>query len=198
MNYSLTIVIIALLVFIYYINKTSIVDSVKDTLNINIFNGISIIFILIFIYYCLFFGLKSGLFSTIIIWCLFVVATPIPEVGLLVSIPLKNLLSIDLDTTQLVVSFLALCFIFYAYYNFRNMMKETKSGKILLKIIDFGSFNIFVASIVASVSLSYLINELIDNIFFEKDIMNITNLFYLITFIIPFVMYFYVFKKFIQ
>lgn len=198
MNYSLTIVIIVLLSFIYYINKINIVDSVKDTLQINIFNGISVIFLLIFIYYCLFFGLKRGLFSTIIIWCLFVVATPIPEAGLLVSVPLKNLLSIDLDTTQLVVSFLALGFIFYAYYNFRNTLKETKSGKILLKIVDFGSFSIFVTSIVASVSLSYLINELIDNIFYKKDIMNITNLIYLMTFIIPFVIYFYLFKKFIQ
>lgn len=198
MNYSLTIVIVALLAFIYYINKINIVDSVKDTLQINIFNGISVIFILIFVYYCFFFGLKRGLFSTIIIWCLFVVATPIPEAGLLVSVPLKNLLSIDLDTTQWIVSFLALCFIFYAYYNFRNTLKETKSGKILLKIVDFGSFSIFVTSIVASVSLSYLINELIDNIFYKKDIMNITNSIYLITFIIPFVMYFYLFKKFIQ
>lgn len=198
MNYSLTIVIVALLSFIYYINQIHMIETMKDTFHINIFNGISVIFVLIFIYYCLFFGLKRGLFSTIIIWCLFVVATPIPEAGLLVSIPLKNLLSVDLDTTQLIVSFLALCFIFYAYYNFRKSLKETKSGKILLKIMDFGSFRIFLTSIVASVSMSYLINELIDNIFYKKDIMNITNLIYLITFIIPFVMYFYVFKKFIQ
>lgn len=198
MNYVFTIIIIALLSFIYYINQIHIVDTVKDAIHMNIFNGISVIFILIFIYYVIFFGLKRGIFSTIIIWCLFVVATPIPEAGLLVSIPLKNLLRIDLDTTQLVVSFLALCFIFHAYYNFRNSLKETKSGKILLKIMDFGSFSIFITSIVASVSMAYLINELIDNIFYKKEIMNTTNLMYLIMFIIPFVIYFYLFKKFIQ
>lgn len=198
MNYSLTIIIVALFAFIYYINEIHVIETIKDTFHINLFNGISVIFVLIFIYYCLFFGLKRGLFSTIIIWSLFVVATPIPEAGLLVSIPLKNLLSIDLDTTQLVVSFLALGFIFYSYYNLRNALNETKSGKILLNIMDYGSFRIFLTSIVASISMSYLINELIDNIFYKKEIMNITNLIYLITFIIPFVIYFYLFKKFIQ
>lgn len=161
----------------------------------DIFDGISILFILIFIYYWIFFGLKRGIFTTIVIWCLFVVAIPIPWAGLLVSIPLKNLLKIDLDKSQIVISFLALCFIFYAYYNFRNTLKKTKSGKVLLKIIDFGSFKIFVISIIASVSISYFINEMINEILYQKEIMNITNIIY---FIIPFVMYLYIFKRFIQ
>jgi hypothetical protein len=190
MNYLFTIIIIILLAFVYYINEINISETLKDTININLFNGLSILFILIFVYYYIFFGLKRGLFTTFIIWCLFVTATPIPEAGLLVSIPLKNLLKIDLDITQWIVSFIALSFIFYSYYNFRISLSETKSGRFLLKIIDFGSFSIFITSIIASVSLSYLINEIIDSIIYDKKINVKENIIYLVFFIVPFIMYF--------
>jgi hypothetical protein len=190
MNYLFTIIIIILLAFVYYINEINISETLKDTININLFNGISLLFILIFVYYYIFFGLKRGLFTTFIIWCLFVTATPIPEAGLLVSIPLKNLLKIDLDITQWIVSFIALTFIFYSYYNFRISLSETKSGRFLLKIIDFGSFSIFITSIIASVSLSYLINEIIDSIIYKKEINLKDNIIYLVFFIVPFIMYF--------
>lgn len=61
-------------------------------------------------YFSLLFGFKFGIFNSIIIWCLFVVATPIPEAGLLVSVPLKRILGINLDITQWFVSIVALCF----------------------------------------------------------------------------------------
>jgi len=190
MNYLFTIITIILLAFVYYINEINISETLKDTININLFNGLSLLFILIFVYYYIFFGLKRGLFTTFIIWCLFVTATPIPDAGLLVSIPLKNLLKIDLDITQWIVSFIALSFIFYSYYNFRISLSETKSGRFLLKIMDFGSFSIFITSIIASVSLSYLINEIIDSIMYKKEINLKDNIIYLVFFIVPFIMYF--------
>ena len=197
MNYSWTFIVIILLSLVYYINKINITESIKDTINLYIFNSVSILFILIGIYYCIFFGLERGLFTTIIIWCLFVVATPIPEAGLLVSIPLKNLLKIDLDITQFFVSLFALSFIFYSYYFFRQSLKHSKSGKILLKIIDFGSFQIFITSIVASITISYLINEVIDNILHNKSIYNIKNLIFFAIFIVLFIIYFIFLKRFI-
>ena len=197
MNYSWTFIVIILLYLVYYINKINITESIKDTINLYIFNSVSILFILIGIYYCIFFGLKRGLFTTIIIWCLFVVATPIPEAGLLVSIPLKNLLKIDLDITQFFVSLFALSFIFYSYYFFRQSLKQSKSGQFLLKIIDFGSFQIFITSIVASISMSYLINEVIDNILHNKSIYNIKNLIFFAIFILLFIIYFIFLKIFI-
>ena len=189
MNYLFIIIIIILFVFIYYVNLLNISETIKDTININIFNGVSILFISIFLYYYIFFGLKRGVFTTFIIWCLFVIATPIPEAGLLVSIPLKNLLKIDLDITQWIISFIALSFIFYSYYNFRNLLKDTKSGQFLLRIIDFGSFSIFITSIIASISLSYLINEMIDNIVYKKEMDKQKNIFYVGMFIVPFIIY---------
>jgi len=197
MNYSWTFMVIICLSLVYYINKINITESIKDTINLYIFNSVSILFILIGIYYCIFFGLERGLFTTVIIWCLFVVATPIPEAGLLVSIPLKNLLKIDLDITQFFVSLFALSFIFFSYYFFRQCLKHSKSGQLLLKIIDFGSFQIFITSIVASISMSYLINEVIDNILHKKSIYNIKNLLFFAIFIVLFISYFIFLKRFI-
>ena len=189
--------VIICLSLVYYINKINITERIKDTINLYIFNSVSILFILIGIYYCIFFGLERGLFTTVIIWCLFVVATPIPEAGLLVSIPLKNLLKIDLDITQIFVSLFALSFIFYSYYFFRQSLKHSKSGQLLLKIIDFGSFQIFITSIVASISMSYLINEVIDNILHKKSVYNIKNLLFFAIFIVLFISYFIFLKRFI-
>lgn len=192
---NVTILILLFVGFVYYINQINVSNTIKDTININIFNGLSVMFILIFIYYYVFFGLKRGLFTTFIIWCLFVGATPLPEAGLLVSVPLKNLLNIDLDITQMVVSFVALGFIFYSYYNFREALTTTKSGRFLLRIIDFGSFSIFVTSIIASVSMAYLLNELIDHIIYKKEINTNKNRMYVVFFMVPFIMYFVVLRR---
>lgn len=192
---NVTILILLFIGFVYYINEINVANTIKDTININIFNGLSALFILIFIYYYVFFGLKRGLFTTFIIWCLFVGATPLPEAGLLVSVPLKNLLNIDLDITQMVVSFVALGFIFYSYYNFREALTTTKSGRFLLQIIDFGSFSIFVTSIFASVSMAYLLNELIDHMIYKKEINTNKNRMYVVFFMVPFIMYFVVLRQ---
>ena len=195
MNYGFTLIIILILAFVYYINKINIRESLKDEINLNIFNGLSLLFILLFTYYYIFYGLKKGMFATFIIWCLFVIATPIPEAGLLVSVPLKNLLKIDLEKTQVVVSLIALGFIFYSYYHFRSYLSKSQGGRFLLKIIDFGSFGIFITSIIASISLSYLINEIIDSILFEKELRNKENLFAFILFLVPFILYFILLKQ---
>lgn len=192
---NVTILILLFVGFVYYINQINISNTIKDAIHINIFNGLSAMFILIFIYYYIFFGIKRGLFTTFIIWCLFVGATPLPEAGLLVSVPLKNLLNIDLDITQMVVSFIALGFIFYSYYNFREDLSTTKSGRFLLRIIDFGSFSIFVTSIIASVSMAYLLNELIDHMIYKKEINTNKNKMYVVFFMVPFIMYFVVLRR---
>lgn len=192
---NVTILILLFVGFVYYINQINVSNTIKDAIHINIFNGLSALFILIFIYYYIFFGIKRGLFTTFIIWCLFVGATPLPEAGLLVSVPLKNLLNIDLDITQMVVSFIALGFIFYSYYNFREDLSTTKSGRFLLRIIDFGSFSIFVTSIIASVSMAYLLNELIDHMIYKKEINTNKNKMYVVFFMVPFIMYFVVLRR---
>jgi hypothetical protein len=90
----------------------------------------------------------------------------------------------------MIVSFIALSFIFYSYYNFRQALTITKSGRFLLKIIDFGSFSIFVTSIIASVSMAYLLNEMIDNMIYKKEWNTNENRIYLVFFIVPLIIYF--------
>ena len=190
MSYGIILILLLALVFIYYINQLNIVSSVKDTINVNIFNGLSLLFILIFIYYSVLLDLKNGMFTTFIIWCLFVVATPIANAALLVSIPTKNIFSIDLDITQYVASFVALVFIFYSYYNCKSLMKASSGGRFLIKVIDAGSFIIFATCIIASISMAYLLNVLIDYVIYKRVVDKSKNALYFLVFIVSFIMYF--------
>ena len=190
MEYSIIIILFVAVISIYFINKLNIVENEKDTINLTIFNGLSLFFILIFIYYSIKLDVKKGLFTSLIIWCLFVAATPITNATLLVSVPLKNLFKIDLDKTQWIVSFVSLCFIFYSYYNFKPHLKHTHGGRLLLNIIDSGSYSIFVTSIIGSVSMAYLLNEMIDYVIYKKVVDSSKNILYSAVFIISFIMYF--------
>lgn len=190
MTYIITVILLMAILFIYFVNKSNIVDNLKDTINIQIFNGLSILFVFIFIYYSSSIGLNNGIFTTFIIWCLFVVATPIPEAALLVSVPAKNFFNINLDITQLVVSFIVMVFIFYSYYNNNKLLKASSGGRFLIKIMDTKTYSIFVTSIVASISMAYLLNEAIDYIIYKKTIDKPQNIASLVVFIIFFIMYF--------
>jgi len=192
---KITFFVLLLALLIVYINQVNVVETLKDKIYLYIFNSLSILFVLIFLYYSFVFGFKRGLFSTFIIWCLFVVATPIPEAGLLVSVPLKNILNIDMGITQILVSFIALGFLIFSYVKFRKYLEQTTQGKFLIRIMDFGSFSIFITSILASVSLSYLINDGIDHLVFKKE-MNIwlnSGIFWIFLFF--FILYFYFLKN---
>lgn len=195
MTYIITIILLVAVFFIYYVNKLNIVDSVKDTINIRIFNGLSMLFVVIFIYYSITLDLKNGLFTTFIIWCLFVIATPIADAALLVSVPAKNLFNIDLDITQWISSFVALGFVFYSYYNFKPLLKASTGGRFLIKVIDTKSFSIFATCIIASISMAYLLNELIDYVIYKKEMNTTKNSIYAVMFVIPFSMYFVAIKR---
>jgi hypothetical protein len=190
MTYIITIILLVVVFFIYFINKLNIVKSVKDTINIRIFNGLSLLFIAIFIYYSITLDLKNGMFTTFIIWCLFVIATPIADAALLVSVPAKNLFNINLDITQWISSFIALVFVFYSYYNYKPFLKSSTGGRFLIKVIDTKLFIIFATCIIASISMAYLLNEMIDYVIYKKVINTAMNTFYAVMFVLAFSMYF--------
>ena len=195
MTYIITIILLVVVFFIYFINQLNIVKSVKDTINIRIFNGISILFIAIFIYYSITLDLKNGMFTTFIIWCLFVIATPIADAALLVSVPAKNLFNINLDITQWISSFIALAFVFYSYYNYKPFLKSSAGGRFLIKVIDTKLFIIFATCIIASISMAYLLNEMIDYVIYKKVINTAMNTFYAVMFVLAFSMYFVAINK---
>lgn len=110
---NLSILLFCIGAYIYYVNNSHLTR--KDIIFTNIFNGVSLFFVGLMIYFVVMYGFNKGLYHTLLSWCIFVVATPIPEAGLIISVPLKNLLNIQLDYTQLFVSLFALIYIVYSY-----------------------------------------------------------------------------------
>lgn len=191
MDFKLTFFIIVVFIFIYYVNTIQLIDDLKDTINIYIFNGLSILFVLILIYYSIINGFNKGIYNTFVIWCLFVIATPIPEAGLLVSVPLKKILNIELEKTQIVVSFIAFLFIIYSIKYYKHYLETNKSGKFLLTVFKYAGFSIFISSIIASIALSKIFDTLMNYLLYKEKIINNELIGYFILFIIPFVYYFY-------
>ena len=169
-NYTLTFIIILLFIFTYYINSINIVEDVKDIIRIQVFNGLSIIFALLVIYYSIHYGVTRGLFASFITWCVFVTATPIPEAALLISVPLKNVFNINLDITQWVASFFAMGSIVYSYLYYNSLLKKTEGGNFVSKVIDLRVYSIFITSIISSVCIAYLINEMVDFVIYQKEL----------------------------
>mgnify|MGYP001239994682 CR=1 FL=1 len=191
MDFKLTFFIIVVFIFIYYVNTIQLIDDLKDTINIYIFNGLSILFVLILIYYSIINGFNKGIYNTFVIWCLFVIATPIPEAGLLVSVPLKKILNIELEKTQIVVSFIAFLFIIYSIKYYKHYLETNKSGKFLLTVFKYAGFSIFISSIIASIALSKIFDIFMNYLLDKEKIINNELIGYFILFIIPFVYYFY-------
>lgn len=189
------LILLLIIIIIIYINIYKDIDPILET-KIKIFNFISIIFLFLLLYFSILHGLKNGIFKTFIVWCIFVIATPIPEAGLLVSIPLKRLLNIELAISQIILSIIALSYIFYSYIKFKKYLNKDIYGKFIIKIIEIGEFSIFISSIIASITLSYLIDVLLTYIIIKKSkFINYTNLFVLIIFVISFLYFFYSLNK---
>jgi len=191
MDFKLTLFIIVVFIFIYYINTIDMIEDIKDKINIYIFNGLSILFVLILIYYSIINGFNKGVYNTFVIWCLFVIATPIPEAGLLVSVPLKKIMNIKLEKTQIFVSFIAFLFIIYSIKYYKHYLESNNSGKFLLNVFKYAGFSIFISSIIASIALSKIFDSIINTILYKEKIIIDELFIYFILFIIPFIYYFY-------
>ena len=120
---NLFIIIFILLIIIYLINNNNNNNNVNKKLNtkIHIFDIVSIIFLLIFIYYAYNHGTNCGIIISLFIWAFFVCTTPIPEAGLLLTIPLKHFFNIELNISQFYISlFASLLLIFFYFYSYNN------------------------------------------------------------------------------
>jgi hypothetical protein len=192
---KLSILLLFLSIYIYYTNNDDTLNA-KDIVITNIFNGISIFFMAILVYFVVMYGFNKGLYHTILTWCIFVIATPIPEAGLIVSVPLKNLLNINLDYTQSAVTCISLIYIIYSYIYLKKYMSESKEGKFIVTIFELFEIKIFIISIFASISISYLLNSLIDYMLYDhKDIFKRHNLMIFIFTMALIIYYFYILKR---
>jgi hypothetical protein len=191
---NLSILLLCLGMYMYYVNNKEL--NTKEIVMTNIFNGISVFFMAVLVYFVVMYGFNKGLYHTVLTWCIFVIATPIPEAGLIVSVPLKNLLNINLDYTQMVVTCLALVYIIYSYVYLKKYMSESKEGKFIVTIFELFEIKIFIISIFASISISYLLNNFIDYMLYDhKNIFKPHNLMILVFTMTLIIYYFYIMKR---
>jgi len=165
----ITIVVLFLFI-VYYSNTTSFESNKKDEIELQIFNVVSILFSVLFIYYLFLYGIKEGLFKAVLIWAFFVVATPIPEAGLLLTMPLKKLLSIPMYITQFIASIIAFIYIMFSYFNYKKLMIAGTLGKFLVKILDNNYYSIFILCILSSTGITYLLDLFIDSIVYNEPL----------------------------
>ena len=203
MNYLLFIILCIIIIFYTYsllkyninidkINKTHNDEKLKDKIthdteelknyknksSIITVSIIFIIFIIFIIYFVLNYGFKEGLWRLFLTWIFFTIATPTPQAGLMISIPLKVLYSISMDKSQFILSIFSLIIIFTLHYKFPYLLNVGMFGKVINEIIKKKAYLVIITSIIGSTTISGLFDNIIDfikkiPIYFDKFIFNI-------------------------
>ena len=107
-------------------------------------------------------GYFYGVIDAIFIWAFFVIATPVPESGLLISLPLKRFFNIKMTYVQILVSIMAIFLTFYLYKCHGSVVKATYIGRLFDEIVKSKYYIIIVLSIASSILGSELIDNYID------------------------------------
>lgn len=86
----------------------------KEKMDSYIFLYDIVAFLFGFVLLCMiyYYGFSKGSLRTIFIWSFFLVATPIPESGLLVTLPFKRFFDMEMPFVQVILSILCMIFMF--------------------------------------------------------------------------------------
>ncbi len=172
-------IVIGIFLFLNTENRYYNIDKIKSYL----FNIVSIIFIIIFIFYTYKKGSLYGGYITVVIWAFFVTLTPVPEAGLLLTFPIKHFFGINMYISQIIISLLAILILIYTYYVKPIIIKSSPIGKIFMYIVKNKLYSILFISIISSIIGSYLLDELLKYIE-NKDYFNKTNKYSIIVFLL--------------
>lgn len=142
----------------------------KNNTYLYIYDGIVILFILLLIFFVFYNGLYKGCLKSLFIWAFFVLCTPIPEAGLLISLPLKKYFNIRMDICQTFVSLLALVMILYFYYNNKNIVKTNYIGTLFIGLMNYRYYSIIILSVLSSILTSNLIDNIINYYIYDTTI----------------------------
>ena len=152
-----------LLSFLLLNNASSEVEfDEKKKIYLYLYDVITVVFICALIFLILFKGYFYGVIDAIFIWAFFVIATPVPESGLLISLPLKRFFNIKMTYVQVLVSILAIFLTFYLYKCHGSVVKATYIGRLFDEIVKSKYYIIIVLSIASSILGSELIDNYID------------------------------------
>ena len=121
----------------------------KEKMDSYIFLYDIVAFLFGFVLLCMiyYYGFSKGSLRTIFIWSFFLVATPIPESGLLVTLPFKRFFDMEMPFVQVILSILCMTFMFNLN---KSSYKDFFLGKLFDKIVSHKYFSIFVLSIISS------------------------------------------------
>lgn len=141
----------------------------NETMDKVIFNTLSFLFLGIFAYYGYYNGTTYGLRLSLFLWAFFVCTVPIPQVALLLSLPLKQLFDITVFMSQAIISLFALGVLFFYYCCNATILYNHPIGKVFQKIMHHHLYLIFFISITASIVGSYLIDIFVDKYVYHQE-----------------------------
>lgn len=127
-------------------------------------SALSVFFLGIFAYITLYKGILYGCEMTILIWAFLVVATPIPEAGLLVGIPVKIMTGASLIVTQVIVTIIAFVAIFIIYEREYGKLDNIPIGAFIKDTIDNKFVSKFIPLVILSLLGTFLTLERVDDI----------------------------------
>ena len=157
-----------------------------------------IVLVFLFILSCFIFynGYSKGLIKTLFIWAFLITITPIPEAGLLITLPLKKYANLSLHYSHFISSIFGLFILYYFYFNENKIVNENYIGKVFHLIIYYNFYLIILVSIISSTLISLLLDNFIDKIILEKEISYLNQKIVLICFFI--LLYIYHYRKLIN
>lgn len=161
----------------------------KEKIKLTMYNIVFCVFLITLMFYTFFYQIHTSLFVTFFTWIFCNIGTPIPETGLLVSLPIKYFFDIDLTMSQIIISIFSLCVAFYYYIEKKYILKTFSIGRIFNTIMDNKFYSIIITSILASIFFTGFTDIIID--FYRNNMIDKQYFFlYLSLFLIHIVVYF--------
>ena len=174
---SVFILFISISFLVLNSNQNNIINSIEEeketqrqSTYLYIYDITVIIFLIILLIYISYNGCVRGTIKSLFIWAFFASCTPVPEAGLLFSLPLKRYFNIPMHICQAFVSLLALCMLYYFYLCENKTIKTYMIGKLFLELIAFKYFSIIIFSIISSILTSQLIDNFINHYIYKDKI----------------------------
>ena len=144
----------------------------KNKLYFYLYDAIMFAFILLILSSIYNNGYNKGIIESLFVWGFLVIATPIPEAGLIVSLPLKRFFNFSMPIVQLLTSVIALLICILYYKQVKNL---NYIGQIFNLIMRQKYYLIILVSIVCSIMTTIVIENIIDRYFFNKNIYNLAT-----------------------
>ncbi len=130
-----------------------------DTIQLHIFQFVSILFFIYFLYSVYSHSVVDALADTLTAWATVVISTPIPSVSILLGFPLKLFFKIPIYITYLFIAVLS--FVILTHF-------ENYDSSFVQHILETKTYSIFIISIVSSTILTHLLDSGIEYVIDRK------------------------------